>query len=278
MMMLEYLQLGFAGIAHNSVIRLLTARAQTPAQELINRTSRLCCIFYLLTLPVMAPTFISLIHPNKSGSVKVVARDMNITFVCVVEGLATVADISLLWRFTKNKEHGHETRKKMIQDMWIVYIFIWFTIGADIFAKVRIFSTSIVGLILKTSLLTLKIFRNKTNDLVSDLAITNLTLTLRAVAALMYGSTLRNAQEIYSFHSGAYGYSLSKTVGSGPASGSAKKQIGDPSHSFIPGVHDSSTQIRMENIRVTTETHSDIEDGELYVGGQKKRLERETSV
>ncbi|KAF9566047.1 hypothetical protein CPC08DRAFT_747524 [Agrocybe pediades] len=242
-------QLGFAGIAHNSVIRLLTARANIPAQEIITRTSRLCCIFYLLTLPVMTPTFISLIHPNKSGSVKVVARDLNITFVCVVEALATVADVSLLWRFTKNKEHGHKTRAKMIQDMWIVYFFIWLTIGADIFAKV---------------------FRNKTDDLVSDLAITNLTLTLRAVAALMYGSTLRNAQEIYTFHSGAYGYSLSKTVGSHGHAGSAiKKPRGDPSHSFIPGVPNPGSQIRMDNIRVTTETHADLGDGELY--GQKMK-------
>uniref|UniRef100_A0A8H8CE12 Uncharacterized protein n=2 Tax=Psilocybe cubensis TaxID=181762 RepID=A0A8H8CE12_PSICU len=134
-------QLGFAGIAHNSIIRLLTARAKSPAPDLIKRTSRLCCIFYLLTLPVMAPTFISLIHPARS-SVKVVARDMNITYVCVVEALATVADVTLLWRFTNNKEHGHETRKKMIQDMWIVYAFIWFTIGADIFAKASEFFTT----------------------------------------------------------------------------------------------------------------------------------------
>lgn len=128
-------QLGFAGIAHNSIIRLLTARAKTPDAELITRTSRICCVFYLLTLPVMAPTFISLVHPSRS-SVKVVARDMNITFVCVVEALVTVADVTLLLRFTRFKAHGHETRRKMVQDMWIVYAFIWFTIGADIFAKV----------------------------------------------------------------------------------------------------------------------------------------------
>lgn len=127
--------MGFAGIAHNSIIRLLTARARTPSQEMIARASKFCCIFYFLTLPVMSPTFISLIHPSRS-SVKVVARDMNITFVCVVEALATVADLTLLWRFTMYKEHGHETRGKMLQDMWIVYAFIWFTIAADIFAKV----------------------------------------------------------------------------------------------------------------------------------------------
>ena len=129
------MQLGFAGIAHNSIIRLLTARAKTPDAEQVKLASRLCCIFYVLTLPVMAPTFIALIHPDRS-SVKVISRDMNITFVCVVEALATVADITLLLRFTRFKAHGHETRRKMVQDMWIVYAFIWFTIGADISAKV----------------------------------------------------------------------------------------------------------------------------------------------
>ncbi|KAF8883873.1 hypothetical protein CPB84DRAFT_1750518 [Gymnopilus junonius] len=136
----------------------------------------------------MTPTFISLTNPSRSD-VKVVARDLNITFVCIVEAMATTSDILLLWRFTSVKSNGHYTRKKMIQDMWIVYIFIWASIGIDIFAK---------------------IFRNKTGDLISDLAITNLTLTLRALAALMYGSTLRNAQELYEIHSGTFGSSLAK--------------------------------------------------------------------
>jgi len=222
-------QLGFAGIAHNSVIRLLTARAHTPAPEMISRTSRLCCVFYLLTLPVLTPTFISLTQPSRS-SVKVVARDMNITFVCVVEALATIADITLLWRFTNFKEGGHHTRKKMVQDMWIVYFFIWLTIGVDIFAK---------------------IFRNKTNDLISDLAITNLTLTLRAIAALMYGSTLRNAQEIYSIHSGAFGHSLSKSL-----PGNTRRLGPGASQTFV-GEGERGNNYRMNNIVISTEKHSD---------------------
>jgi hypothetical protein len=89
----------------------------------------------------MAPTFISLIHPSRAD-VKVVARDLNITFVCVIEALATVADLALLWRFTNFKANAHQTRIKMIRDMWIVYAFIWLSIGADIFAKVWRVSTS----------------------------------------------------------------------------------------------------------------------------------------
>jgi len=236
-------QLGFAGIAHNSIIRLLTARASTPSAEMIKRASQICCIFYLLTLPVLTPTFISLIHPTRS-SVKVISRDMNITFVCVVEALATVADISLLWRFTNYKEQGQETRRKMIQDMWIVYAFIWLTIGVDIFAKV---------------------FRNKTGDLISDLAITNLTLTLRAVAALMYGSTLRNAQEIYSYQSIVYGHSLSKNSTGNPK----RKPPADQSQTFVADT-ERGGQYKMKNITITTETHSDAShERDIYTASNK---------
>ncbi|KAF8587892.1 hypothetical protein K439DRAFT_1658864 [Ramaria rubella] len=225
-------QMGFAGIVHNSIIRLLTSLANRPAREMIARVSKICCGFYLLTIPVLTPTFIALIHPSRSD-VKVVARDLNIVLVCVVELLATVADVMLLRRFTQNKEGGHITRRRMVQDMWIVYVFIWLTIGVDIFAKASV------------------VFRNKTNDLVPDLAVTNLTLTLRAVAALMYGTSVRNAQEIYTLHSGAYGQSLSKEGSKGPTS------RGGNSNTDYQGSTPNINHFKMNNIAVTTETFAD---------------------
>lgn len=42
-----------------------------------------------------------------------------------------------------------------------------------------------------------QIYRDVTNTLVADLTITNLTLTLRCMAALMYGTTIHNAREIF---------------------------------------------------------------------------------
>ncbi|KAF8580719.1 hypothetical protein K439DRAFT_1636796 [Ramaria rubella] len=193
-------QMGLAGIAHNSIVRLLTSQVETPSRESISRVSRLCCSFYLLTLPVLTPTFIALVHPSRSD-VKVVARDMNIALVCSVELLATAADALLLRRLTQYKADAHITRRRMLRDMWMVYVSIWFTIAVDIFAKV---------------------FRNETNDLIPDLAVTNLTLTLRAVAALMYGTSLHNAQEIYSLHSGVLDQSVLKegnTIFSTPQGG-----------------------------------------------------------
>lgn len=45
-------------------------------------------------------------------------------------------------------------------------------------------------------LILLQIYRDATNILIPDLAITNLTLTLRCMAALMYGTTIHNALEL----------------------------------------------------------------------------------
>lgn len=83
----------------------------------------------------------------------------------------------------------------------------------------------------------------------------------------MYGSTLRNAHEIYSYHSGAFGHSLSRAL----PSNTSKKQIVNvnPSQTFIS---DASTQprsqhvkmgniehVKMDNIAITKETHSDAD-------------------
>ncbi|PPQ68725.1 hypothetical protein CVT26_003631 [Gymnopilus dilepis] len=197
-------------------------------QELL---TTLCCTFYLLTLPVMTPTFISLTNPSRSN-VKVVARDLNITFVCIVEALATVSDVLLLLRFTSFRSNGHHTRRKMVQDMWIVYVFIWLSIGVDIFAKV---------------------FRNKTNDLISDLAITNLTLTLRALAALMYGSTLRNARELYEIHSGTFGSSLAQS--SLTFTAAPGRKTGNPPRAYLSS-SETATEFRVEPVTISTDIAS----------------------
>jgi len=119
----------------------------------------------------------------------------------------------------------------MVQDMWIVYVFIWASIGVDIFAK---------------------IFRNKTGDLISDLAITNLTLTLRALAALMYGSTLRNAQELYDIHSGSFGSSL--------AGGSLTFTAAPGKPRVQPRTFNSATEtgseFKMDSIKISTDIRS----------------------
>jgi hypothetical protein len=82
----------------------------------------------------MTPTFISDIHPEKAG-VKSVARTMNIVFVCVIEAMATASDLYLMSRIAENKG-GDKLRRKMLREMWLVYSCIWFTICADIAAKV----------------------------------------------------------------------------------------------------------------------------------------------
>lgn len=229
-------QVGFAGIAHNSIIRLLTSRVTVPAQEMLSRISKFCCVFYLLTLPVLTPTFIALVNPARTN-VKVVARDLNIALVCAVELLATVADVMLLRRFTQNKEGGSLIRRRMIQDMWTVYAFIWFTIAVDIFAKV---------------------YRNKTDDLVPDLAVTNLTLTLRAIAALIYGTSVRNAKEIYSSsHISVYGHSPSRERNKSTNAGH-EVSLPEP-RSQASG--DRFNHYGMKDITITTETH--VDDG-LY--------------
>jgi len=147
--------------------------------ENITQISRLCCAFYFLTLPVMTPTFISLIHPSNTA-VKAVSRNMNIAFICVIESLATAADLKLLHRITYSKENSDNVRWHIIKDMWIFYACIWLSICADIACKV---------------------YRDETNALIADLPITNLTLTLRCVAALVYGTTIRNDRELFSMQS-----------------------------------------------------------------------------
>jgi hypothetical protein len=129
------LKIGLVVIVHNAIVRGLTARAKRVAHEFLRNVTRFCLIFYLFTLPVMAPTFISLVHP-KDTNVTVVSRYMNIVFVIVIEALATMTDLLLLRRFSGNKIDGKEIQVKMIKDMWIVYVAIWLTICADITAKV----------------------------------------------------------------------------------------------------------------------------------------------
>jgi hypothetical protein len=82
----------------------------------------------------MTPTFIADIHPN-NADVKIVARYMNIVFVCVIEAMAMGSDLYLLSRFAENKG-GDKLRRKILREMWLVYSCIWFTICADIAAKV----------------------------------------------------------------------------------------------------------------------------------------------
>lgn len=83
----------------------------------------------------MVPTFIALVSPQRT-SIKAISRDMNITFVIVIEALATVADIILLQRFAKDRPNGRDMQNKMVKDMWIIYIVIWASICADITGKV----------------------------------------------------------------------------------------------------------------------------------------------
>ncbi|KZP14267.1 hypothetical protein FIBSPDRAFT_868502 [Athelia psychrophila] len=101
---------------------------------------------------------------------------MNITFVCVVETLATFSGVYLLARFTEHKTGGERIRRHMMRDMWVIYVCIWVSILADVAAKIT---------------------RNETGLLVADLTITNLTLSLRAMANIKYGATLKLAQEKY---------------------------------------------------------------------------------
>jgi hypothetical protein len=81
----------------------------------------------------MTPTFIADIHPEEAG-VKIVARYMNIVFVCVIEAMAMASDLYLLSRFSENRRD--KIRRKILREMWLVYSCIWFTICADIAAKV----------------------------------------------------------------------------------------------------------------------------------------------
>lgn len=83
----------------------------------------------------MTPTFIALVSPKRTD-VKAISRDMNITFVIVIEAIATTADLLLLQRFTRHRADGREMQNKMVKEMWIIYAVIWSTICADITAKV----------------------------------------------------------------------------------------------------------------------------------------------
>ncbi|KZP30884.1 hypothetical protein FIBSPDRAFT_1037842 [Athelia psychrophila] len=168
-------QIGLVVIVHNTVIRFLAAHTRRFSPFFLQRASQLCIVLYLLPLPVLAPTLIALTHPGNTD-VKVVARYMNITFVCVVEALATFSDIYLLARFTEHKTGGERIKRKMMREMWVVYACIWASILADVAAKIT---------------------RNETGLLIADLTITNLTLSLRAMANIKYGATLKLAQEKY---------------------------------------------------------------------------------
>jgi hypothetical protein len=121
-------------IVHNSIIRFLAAKWSSFSTDSLKRISRYCLVFYLFVLPVMTPTFIADTHP-KDVDVKIVARYMNIVFVCVIEAMATASDLYLLSRLAENRG-GDKFRRQILSEMWLVYCCIWFTICADIAAKV----------------------------------------------------------------------------------------------------------------------------------------------
>jgi hypothetical protein len=163
--------------------------------DLLRNVSRFCLLFYLLPLPVLTPTFISLVTP-KDANVTEVARYMNIVFVIVIEALATTSDLLLLQRFTANKSDGQSIQRKVLREMWIIYIFIWLSICSDVTAKV---SNHLLGYVSFVHyLLARQLIRNFTGDLIPDLAITNLTISMRAVANLRYGTSLKSARQILS--------------------------------------------------------------------------------
>jgi hypothetical protein len=164
-------------------------------QDLLRNVSRFCLLFYLLPLPVLTPTFISLVTP-KDANVTQVARYMNIVFVIVIEAMATISDLLLLRRFTANKSDGQNIQQKVLREMWIIYIFIWLSICSDVTAKV---SDHLLGYVSFVHyLLAHQLIRNFTGDLIPDLAITNLTISMRAVANLRYGTSLKSARQILS--------------------------------------------------------------------------------
>lgn len=156
----------------------------------------------------MTPVFITLTQPSNK-KVKTLARNMNIAFVCTIELIAVASDIMLLHRFTlhKDKNTSQRVRVRMVKDMWIVYAFVWLTICADVSAKVRANTNSFIQWILN---LHHQIYRDVTNTLLPDLVITNLTLTLRCMAALMYGTTIHNALEVSSQRSSPWNPPVSK--------------------------------------------------------------------
>ena len=122
-------------IVSNARHSLLTAVLRSPAPAMIARVNLICCSFYFLTLPAMTPTFISLTQPA-DVAVKSVSRNMNIAFVCAIELFAVTADVMLLNRFTQHKRNSQRVRLGMMKDMWIVYVFVWLSICADVTAKV----------------------------------------------------------------------------------------------------------------------------------------------
>jgi len=207
-------QIGLVVIVHNSIIRFLAARWSSFSTDSLKRISRYCLFFYLLPLPVLTPTFIADIHPKRAG-VTAVARYMNIVFVCVIEAMATASDLYLLSRLAENRG-GDKLRRKILREMWLVYSCIWFTICADVAAKIT---------------------RNKTGDLIADLTITNLTVSLRAVANMKYGTTLREARQTFSLNSGQVINNNSRT---GPSSSgtlyvqSPWQKANDPALDRIP--------------------------------------------
>ncbi|KAF7982475.1 hypothetical protein HWV62_28042 [Athelia sp. TMB] len=191
-------QIGLAVVVHNTLIRFLAAHARALSPGALRRASQAALALYLLPLPVLSPTLIALTQPQ-NADVKIVARYLNIALVCAAEALAGASDVYLLRRFTEHKTGGARIRRKMIREMVVVYACIWVSIAADIAAKVRpslpLFPPSPHPS--RTQADWEQITRNETGLLIADLTITNLTLSLRALANVQYGATLKLAQEKY---------------------------------------------------------------------------------
>jgi len=192
-------EVGLVVILHNSVIRFVTAVTHIPDGSL-KRISWACCGFYFLTVPVLTPTFISLVTPA-DATVTIVSRYMNIIFVVIVEVFASLSDFLLLRRFVLTRRNFSGQRQGSVSQvtdnisrgLWVTYVAIWLSICADITAK---------------------IVRNQTGILISDLAITNLTLALRAMANINYGQALKDALD-YTYYPSSRGprrTSLSATL------------------------------------------------------------------
>ncbi|KAF7969818.1 hypothetical protein HWV62_25944 [Athelia sp. TMB] len=185
-------QIGLAVVVHNTLIRFLAAHARALSPGTLRRASQAALALYLLPLPVLSPTLIALTQPQ-NADVKIVARYLNIALVCAAEALAGASDVYLLRRFTEHKTGGARIRRKMIREMFVVYACIWVSIAADIAAKVRLLLSSLFQAHADWEQIT----RNETGLLIADLTITNLTLSLRALANVQYGATLKLAQEKY---------------------------------------------------------------------------------